>query len=151
MILILLLLPVWPDLLLLLPVWPDLAKFRHFGKFFMVDFLFAKMLSLNWRICYIIGLNFIVTNGQILQNNLTIWSHWAYYPAHFFCISLYSFLIIEVCEYFSPMRNYFSEPTRKQARLENLSNGRKKTGKMSILFSSQQRLSRCSHNVIKRF
>ena len=36
----------------------------------------AKMLSLLWQIRYIIGLIFIVANGQILKNNLTIWSHW---------------------------------------------------------------------------
>ena len=43
-------------------VWPDLAKFCHFGKilqvfgvFWAVYFLFGKMLSLLWQICYIIG------------------------------------------------------------------------------------------------
>ena len=62
-------------------VWPDLAKFHHFGKslqinqFFTVYFWFGKMLSLIWQICDIIGLIFIVANGQILKNNLTIWSH----------------------------------------------------------------------------
>ena len=62
-----------------LSVWPDLAKFRHFGKSFLVFdkfltvyFLFGKMLSLLWQIWAI----FIVANGQILKNNLTIWSHW---------------------------------------------------------------------------
>ena len=34
------------------------------------------MLSLLWQICDIIGLIFIVANGQILKTNLTIWSHW---------------------------------------------------------------------------
>ena len=62
-------------------VWPDLAKFCHFGKtlqvkFLKVYFLFGKVLSLLWQIWYIIGLNLIVGNGQILKNNLTIWSHW---------------------------------------------------------------------------
>ena len=56
------------------PVWLDLAKFRHFGKFLTVYFLFGKMLSLLWQICDIIGLFFIVANSQILQNNLTIWA-----------------------------------------------------------------------------
>ena len=37
------------------------------------------MLSLLWQICAIIGLIFIVTNGQILKSDLTIWSHWAGY------------------------------------------------------------------------
>ena len=43
-------------------VWPDLGKFCHFGKilqvfgvFWAVYFLFGKMLSLLWQICYIIG------------------------------------------------------------------------------------------------
>ena len=35
------------------------------------------MLSLLWQIYDIIGLIFIVANGQILKNNLTIWSHWS--------------------------------------------------------------------------
>ena len=33
------------------------------------------MLSLLWQLCDIIGLIFFVANGQILKNNLTIWSH----------------------------------------------------------------------------
>ena len=64
-------------------MWPDLAKFRHFGKsllvfgkFLTVYFLFDKMLSILWQICDMIGLIFIDVNGQILKNNLTIWSHW---------------------------------------------------------------------------
>ena len=66
-------------------VWPDLAKFRHFGKrlqvfgkFLTVYFLFGKMLCLLWQICDIIMLIFIVANGQILKNNLTICSHWTW-------------------------------------------------------------------------
>ena len=65
-------------------VWPDLAKFCNFGKslqvfgkFLIVYFLFVKMLSLLWQTCYIIGLIFIVANGQILKNNLTHLSHCA--------------------------------------------------------------------------
>ena len=62
-------------------MWPDLAKFRHFGKsfpvfgkFLTVYFLFGKILSWLWQICDVIGLILIVANGQILKNNLTIWS-----------------------------------------------------------------------------
>ena len=33
------------------------------------------MLSILWQIGDIIGLVFIVGNGQISENNLTIWSH----------------------------------------------------------------------------
>ena len=57
-------------------VWPDLANFCHFGKslqvfgkFSTVYFLFAQMLSLLWQICDIIGLIFIVSNGQILKKS----------------------------------------------------------------------------------
>ena len=55
--------------------WPDLAKFRHFGnnlqvfgKFLPVYFYLGKMLSQVWKIYW--------ANGQMLKNNLTIWSHW---------------------------------------------------------------------------
>ena len=65
-----------------LGVWPDLAKFRHFckslkvfWKFLIVYFLFRKAMSRLWQICDIIGLIFMVANGQILKINLTIWSH----------------------------------------------------------------------------
>ena len=34
------------------------------------------MLNQLWQIYYISGLIFIVAIGQILKNNLTIWSHW---------------------------------------------------------------------------
>ena len=46
-----------------------------FGKFFTVKFVFGKMLSLLWQICNCVGLIFIVGNGQILKDNLTVWSH----------------------------------------------------------------------------
>ena len=64
------------------PVWPDWAKFCHFGKsllvlgrFLTVYFLLGKMLSILLQICDIIVLIFITANGQILKNNLSIWSH----------------------------------------------------------------------------
>ena len=54
-----------------------MAKFRHFGKnlhvlskIFKVYFLFGTMLSILWQ-----NFDIIVVNGQILKNNLTIWSH----------------------------------------------------------------------------
>ena len=50
-------------------------KFTSLWNNLMVYFLFGKMLSLLWQICEIIGLIFIVVNGQILKNNPTIWSH----------------------------------------------------------------------------
>ena len=56
------------------PVWLDLAKIctfynilQVFGKFFMVYFLFGKMLSLLWQICYTIGVIFNVAYDQILK------------------------------------------------------------------------------------
>ena len=55
---------------------PDLAKFRHFDKILKVYFCFGKILNLLWQMFCINGLIFIVTNGQILKDNLTIWSHW---------------------------------------------------------------------------
>ena len=81
------------------PVWPDLAKFRHFGnnlavfgKFWVVYFLFGKMLNLLWRIFYIFGLIFIVENGQILKNYLTIWSHCTQLWASVCCALVHDFL-----------------------------------------------------------
>ena len=56
-------------------LWPDLAKFRHFGKFLTDYFLLCKMLNLLWQIYEIVGLIFIVANGQMLKYNLTLWSH----------------------------------------------------------------------------
>ena len=62
-------------------VWPDLVKFlisqslQVFGNFLTLYLLFGKMLSLLWQICDIIWLIFIVANGHILKNILTIWSH----------------------------------------------------------------------------
>ena len=44
-------------------------------NFLTAYFLFGKMLRLLWQICNFIGLIFILANGQILKNNLTIWSH----------------------------------------------------------------------------
>ena len=40
-----------------------------------VYFFLGKMLSLLWQICDIIELILIVINGQLLKNNLNIWSH----------------------------------------------------------------------------
>ena len=64
-------------------VWPYLTKFRHivqklqvFGKSLTIYFLFGKMLSPIWQNCDLIELIFIVANGQLLKNDLTIWSHW---------------------------------------------------------------------------
>ena len=56
------------------PLW---QKFRCFGKSLTVYFLFGKMLSQLWQTCYIIFQIFTVANGQVLKNNLTIWSHWS--------------------------------------------------------------------------
>ena len=39
------------------------------------------MGSLLWQVYDIIGLIFIVANGQIWKNNLTIWSHCVPVPA----------------------------------------------------------------------
>ena len=55
---------------------PLCQKIHVFGKFLTVYFLFRKMLSLLLQIWYIFGRIFIVADGQILKNNLTIWSHY---------------------------------------------------------------------------
>ena len=51
-------------------------NFTSIRQFLSVYFLFGKMLRLLWRICYIVGLIFIVENGQIVKNSIDIWSHW---------------------------------------------------------------------------
>ena len=56
------------------PFW---QKFTSLWQILMVYFLFGKMLNLLWQICDIIGLIFIVAHGQILKNNIAIWSHWS--------------------------------------------------------------------------
>ena len=64
-------------------MWPDLAKFHHFGlKFQKVFGNFSKALSSFGNILDLlwqentIGQSFIAVYGQILKNNLPIWSHW---------------------------------------------------------------------------
>ena len=63
-------------------VWPDLAKFRHFGKILKVFGQFLKSWFPSWQNVepiwqrfYAFGQSYIVTNGQILNNNPAIWSH----------------------------------------------------------------------------
>ena len=47
----------------------------RFGKFLKV-----YLLILLWQTYDIVVLIFIVVNGQVLKNNLTIWSHWLPVP-----------------------------------------------------------------------
>ena len=61
-------------LLVRLPVWPDLAKFRHFGKnvkvfgnFSKVYLVFSKLLKLLCQSLNGIGQIFIVVSGQIFK------------------------------------------------------------------------------------
>ena len=58
-------------------MWPDLAKFRHFGNFMMVYFVFDKNCYLLWQILYTIGQFFMVVNGQIMKPIKAIWSYWS--------------------------------------------------------------------------
>ena len=65
-------------------VWSDLAKFRHFGinlkvlgKFLKDYVVFGKILTLLWQKCLTIVQVLIVADGQILKNNLAIWSRWS--------------------------------------------------------------------------
>ena len=54
------------------PLWQN---FTSLWQILTIYFIFGKMLSLLWKTWNIIGLIFIVANGKILNNNLTIWSH----------------------------------------------------------------------------
>ena len=56
----------------ILPLW---QKFKSLWQFLTAYFLFGKVLNLLWQICEIVGLIFIFANGQMLKNNLTLWSH----------------------------------------------------------------------------
>ena len=53
-------------------IWQILA---HFQKSTSLWQIFDGLFIILWQICDIIGLILIVTNGQILKNNLTTWSH----------------------------------------------------------------------------
>ena len=59
-------------------IWRNFATlakvYKSLAIFLTVYFLFGKILSLLWQNCDIIGLFFIVADGQILKNNPTIWS-----------------------------------------------------------------------------
>ena len=62
------------------PLWQkstvSLGQFSTvYFLFWKILNLFGKILNLFWQICDIVGLFVIVANGQILKNNLTIWSH----------------------------------------------------------------------------
>ena len=62
-------------------VWPDLAKVRQFcQKLKDLNFLgFVEYLSKKWtnfgKVCMVLGPFFVVANGQILKNDLIIWSN----------------------------------------------------------------------------
>ena len=64
-------------------MWPDLEKFRHLGKILKRVWPFLEWLFSIWQnwehtlaIFYALGQIFVVLNGQMLKNNLAIWSHW---------------------------------------------------------------------------
>ena len=64
-------------------MWPYLAIFRHFGTILLllgnvlrIYFVFGKPLNLLWQFLNVIRLICIDVNGQMLKNNLAIWSHW---------------------------------------------------------------------------
>ena len=58
---------IWRNFATLANVYKNLAYFWQF-----ISYLATCIL---WQIWDIIGLNIITTNGQILKNNVTIWSH----------------------------------------------------------------------------
>ena len=65
------------------PVWPDLAKIRHFchilkafGLFSKPSFCIGHKFEPTLGNFHAIGQIYIGVSGQILTNNLAIWSHW---------------------------------------------------------------------------
>ena len=59
-------------------IWQNFATLAKVYKFlvnFCMFFLIWQNASQFWHICDFIRLIFIVANGQILIDNLTIWSH----------------------------------------------------------------------------
>ena len=60
-------------------IWRDFTtmhKFTSLWKIFDALFLIRQNAEPFWQNCVKIGLIFIVANGQLLKNYLTIWSHW---------------------------------------------------------------------------
>ena len=64
-------------------MWPEVVKFGLFGKifkvwcnFWCVYLLFSKILNLLCQIFDTFGQTIIDVNGQMLKNDLAIWSHW---------------------------------------------------------------------------
>ena len=65
-------------------VWPDLAKFWHFGKNIQQSLaIFQKLYLVFGSILNLLGQKIAIrqsfttaVNGQILKNNIFIWSHW---------------------------------------------------------------------------
>ena len=76
-------------------MWPNLAKFHHFG-------IFLKSSAIFWGFIYLVFskvLNpimakisirqiLMVLNGQILKNNVAIWSHWSRFISSFLKVVL---------------------------------------------------------------
>ena len=56
----------------LLPLWQNI---QSLGQFFRGYVLLCKILDLLWQILCAIGQIFFYQNGQMLKNNLAIWSH----------------------------------------------------------------------------
>ena len=67
-------------------IWRNFATLAKLYKS-LAYFLFGKMLNLLWQICDIIGLIFIVAHGQILKNNIAIWSHWSKWGLKLYCFT----------------------------------------------------------------
>ena len=61
-------------------IWRSFAnlekKLKAFGKFWRFYFLICKMFSVLCQIVTLLSKFFIIGNGQMLKNNLNIWSHW---------------------------------------------------------------------------
>ena len=58
------------------PFWQYFKSLRRLCE--GLHLVLAKQLNLLWLAFYAIGQIFIVANGLILTNNITIWSHWSW-------------------------------------------------------------------------
>ena len=63
-------------------IWQSYASLAESLQYWAIFFgggylLFGKILELLWQILYPIGQISVQVNGQMLKNNLAIWSHWS--------------------------------------------------------------------------
>ena len=60
------------------PLWQNLQSYGQISRDYLVfNQNMAKYSTFFWQILYTFGQIFIDVNGQMLKNNLAIWSHWS--------------------------------------------------------------------------